>query len=358
MQNRLRAFNLISRLGQIPPEAHGFTFGALPSPWDPRDYRYRNLVPTAQDLPARFSLRRNLPPPWNQGRLGTCVAASTCWGPQAFDEIQQGDFPAEGLSTAFLYTECKRRDGIPDVAGTYLRVAMEVLQKVGVCPEKTMPYSTLTRDTAPFPQPSPEAYAQAEKYRIRAYAAICTFDDATRDADRIIREIKTAIMREGPVAVAMIVHRSMLYPRPPDYKIPVPPDDSYLGAHAMCFDGWDDAYGAFDCRNTWGPDWGNGGYCRVPYEWVTARRSYGWCLFEAWTTVDMVVPKPANQVVIWPNRKTALVDGVEIGLDQPAVVTEQNRMLAPVRFLAGNLGYLVAWDEQRQAAVLTRPQAQ
>jgi hypothetical protein len=355
MRERLAAYEMMRRLSEVPPQAEGLSFGALPSPWDPRDYRYQRLVATAVELPAEWSFRPNLSPPWNQGMLGTCVAAATCWGCQAYDEINQGDFPAQGLSVAFLYTECKRRDGYPG-AGTYPRVAMQVLQQVGVCPEQDMPYSVLTRDTMPLPLPSQTAYQNAQRYRIQTYAALCTFDDASRDAGALLAAIKTAIIREGPVLGAVVVHRSFLYPKAPDYLLPVPNDDAPLGGHAVCLTGWSDAKQAFEMRNSWGTSWGDGGYAWLPYVWLTATRNYGWCFMEAWTTVDMVVPKPASKIVLRPNSTTAWVDGVEMWLDQPAVVDNATwRMLVPVRFMAGNMGYLVEWTGSE--AVLTRPQA-
>jgi len=354
VRERLAAFEMMRRLSEVPPQAEGLSFGALPSPWDPRDYRYQRLVPMAVELPAEWSFRPNLPPPWNQGMLGTCVGAAACWGCQAFDEIQQGDFPAQGLSVAFLYTECKRRDGIPDVPGTWPRVAMQVLQQAGVCPEQDMPYSVLTRDTMPLPLPSQTAYQNALKYRIKTYAALCTFDDASRNAEALLAAIKTAIMREGPVLGAVVVHRSFLYPKAPDYVLPVPDDDAPLGGHAVCLTGWSDAKQAFEMRNSWGTAWGDGGYAWLPYAWLTARRNYGWCFMEAWTTVDNVVLRTAKEIVLVPGSSVAVVDGEEIWLDQPAIVTARSRTLMPVRFMACNMGYLVDYADGR--VILRRPQ--
>lgn len=41
-----------------------------------------------------------------------------------------------------------------------------------------------------------------------------------------------------------------------------------LGAHAMLCVGYSEPDQVFIARNSWGQDWGDGGYCYVPYSYM------------------------------------------------------------------------------------------
>lgn len=323
--------------------------GCWPSPPDQRDYKYDLLVPEAAALPSEVDYRNNLPPVRNQGSLGTCVAASCAWTLKPYQEITQGDCPASGFSAAYLHAMCKQLDGIPGTSGTYIRTAMQVLQKYGVCPEDRLPYSWLTRDKN-VPAPPDGTHALADPYRISTYAQLCAMNDADRST--AVESIKKAIANEGPVIAGLLVCENFLEPK--DGIIPLP-EGRIRGGHAVALVGYSDARRCFILRNSWGQNWGINGHALLPYKFVTTRLDIGWALFEAWTTVDVVVPKAAKQVVLTIGKDTAVVDGNVVLLDQPPVVTEKWRTLVPVRFVAGNLGYLVKYDENTQQVILTKP---
>lgn len=336
--------------------AGGYVTGAFPSPPDERDYKYTNLVPqlTAEQIPSEVDYRPNMPPVWNQGPYGTCVAAASCWGLKAFQETVQGDFPASGLSVAYLYSMCKQQDGIPDQAGTYPRVALKILQDYGVCTEQELPYSWLTGDKN-VPAPPAELNASATKFKIKTYAQVCSFTD--KDRTDKVEELKRAIWQSGVVLVATLVCSNFLDIKPPDYRIPLP-SGRILGGHMGALVGFSDARKCYLYRNTWGEGWGDKGYAWMPYEWVTARNidMGGWFFYEAWTAVDVTVPQAAKKIDLTIGGRTAVVDGVEVVLDQaPIVVTQTGRTLVPIRFVAGNMGYLVHYDPATRKITLTRP---
>lgn len=354
MEARVTISKLYQTVEAAPKSFDEKTLGCWPSPWDPRDFKFAKIAQAlgfaAVTLPSEWSFRPNLPPVWDQGPLGVCVSAASCWGVKAWQEIQQGDFPACGLSVAYLYALCKQRDGIPDQAGTYPRVVLKVLQDVGVCTEAELPYTWLKSDRSVPPPPSNLA-SSAAKYKIKSYAQICGSGDASRDGATMA--LKQAIYTQGPVLAAVLVCENFLDPQPPDYLLPLP-QGRVLGGHAVALTGWDDARQAFELRNSWGTGWGDRGYAWLPYQWLTARdRDVGyWYFFEAWTALDVVVAKPAQEIRVRPWSQKQVVDGVEVITDQPATLTEARRMLAPVRFLASNMGYLVEWNGSE--AVLRR----
>ena len=138
----------------------GFKLAAIPSHHDPRNYKYESLVmasnPVTEAPAIAIDYRPNLPPVFNQGDRGSCVACATAWTPKAFEEMTQGDFPVGGLSASFLYSMCKQIDGLPGQEGTTPKAAMQVLQKYGVCPESAMPYSTLANLKEPLVPVAPD----------------------------------------------------------------------------------------------------------------------------------------------------------------------------------------------------------
>lgn len=324
----------------------------LESPFDARDYKYPQLLQAVgyTETPAGpIDYRSNLPPVFDQGDRGSCVACATAWTPKAFAEINEGDFPAKGLSAAYLYSQCKQLDGIPNTEGTYLRTAMQVLQKYGIPPEEAMPYSTLSSLAAPkVPPVSALAEARAGQYKISTYAQIASTTDT--DRSRLLTTIRQALLREGPFVMALLVCTNFT----PDSRGRLPlPGGTVLGGHAVGIAGDLPDMGCLILRNTWGRDWGLDGYAYLPYEWLTRKSDTFQYVFEAWTAVDLVVSKAAREIIITPDAGTMLVDGVEVVLDQPAFITVQNRAVIPVRAITGNIGYLVTWKNGK--IHLTRP---
>lgn len=337
---------------ESPQYHNNITLACKPSDYDSRDYKYHLLLPYKQNVVKDsknyvVDYRKNLPPVWNQGNLGSCTCASSCWGFKAYQEIEQGDFPNHGLSVAYLYSLAKNNDGDPSQPGSQLKVVMKMLQQYGVCTEDKYPYNVLTRDYN-LPLPPAELNTEAANYKINTYAQICDSTDATdnRKLEARIDKLRQAILNEGPIEIAIIVTDNFMN-LPPDYILEFP-EGRILGGHALCLCGFNDQKELFIVRNTWSENWGDKGYCYMPYKWVTYTFSYDDVhpipfFLEAWSSVDVVVPKVAKTIQLIIGKNTALVDNIEIYLDQPPIV-KNNRTLVPLRFLADNLGFLTNYN--------------
>jgi len=271
----------------------------------------------------------------NQGQYGSCVGFASAAVKDCHEGIK--------TSPLYLYAHCKRLDGIPNQEGTYPKTAMSVLLSKGICKEETMPYSKMA-----WPNIPPPGIAQDEealKYRVKAYARVLTVD-----------EVKQSIYKDGPVLGAVLVCDSFV--NATDGFIPLPGDngqqDMIRGGHAICVVGYNDDLvhgkhtGYFEVKNSWGPEWGDDGYCWIPYDFFNFKQpdigmTYWW---ESWTSIDIITPPiQCKEGYLWIGSRIALLDGVEVQLDQPPTINPQtDRTLVPLRFMAEHMGYTVHWD--------------
>lgn len=279
----------VKKLLEKAPRIHeGYRLHYIPSLPDPRDYKYYDLIGVrkAAYRPLPIDYRPKLPPVFDQGNRGTCVACAADWTLKAYQEIMQNDFPANGLSAAFLYTLCKQVDENPDVEGTTPKAAMQVLRSYGICLEDTMPYSTIADLPAPqIPAVTNDALAEAGNYKISTYAQICSMQDINRS--NTITVMREALKREGPFIMALLVCENFK----PNINGVLPlPAGRILGGHAVGIAGDLPDKNCFILRNSWGKSWGRNGYAYLPYEWVTGKKfCTGWYTFEAWTATDLPV---------------------------------------------------------------------
>lgn len=227
-----------------------FGLGYVKDEQDARDSTWRCAVLTqAIPLPKRV-IRKYLGKVLNQGELPHCVAYSSASLKMHQERYEQKKYLQ--FDPSWLYTECKKVDGIPNEDGTYLRTALQILSDVG--------YKTASGD----------AYFKVGQYfRLES-----------------VRQIKEALFIIGPVLFGITVDSGIYNPGKRG-MLPEPNDDTY-GGHAMEIVGYDDEIettkgrGAFLIKNSWGTSYGNKGYCWMPYSHFS--HYDGW---DAWRTLDV-----------------------------------------------------------------------
>lgn len=313
-----------------------FIPGVIQSRPDHRDFVFGQIM-GAVELPPSFFWDKL--PVRDQGSYGTCCGFAAAG---VKDRQEARNYPSRGVTTSplFVYEECKKLDGIPDQEGTYPRVVMQVLKDMGVCRERTFPYSLMGK---PLPTPAPTAYDEAKQFIIGAYAKVQTID-----------EIKQAIATQGPVLAGVYVCSNFI--TAPGGVISIP-SGSMLGGHAICLDGYDDSRNCFRFVNSWGVRWGDGGYGWIPYKLIDWRFDFGAGFFmEGWSSLDVILPpKQAQEVKLWIGKKQALVDGDEVILDvAPEINAASGRTLIPLRFVAEVLGWKVTWNSVERSILLNR----
>lgn len=143
-----------------------FHGGYIKDKRDKRDFPATKLLIREVPLPDSFIVNPNTII-YDQGQTPSCVGFSSA-GVKTDEEFTQyaKQIRFDGM---WLYNECKKIDGIPNVEGTYPRVACKILNQVGC---KVIPTSA----TCPIrflkpkpPEPTPEDIA---KWKIEAYYRI------------------------------------------------------------------------------------------------------------------------------------------------------------------------------------------
>lgn len=216
---------------------------------------------------AVLDLRDRQSPIKDQGRRGACVAFAATAG----HEMLRAD--GEDLGEEFLHWAAKQRDGLPGATeGTTLAAAAGALAELGQPPEDLWPYDDTRDQWALTYRPPDGADAAAALRRLRDGHPLDPTPTALRDA-----------LNEGLAVLLGIRLYATWYAPSPEGRIGLPaPGAVALGGHAVLLVGYDAGdtatSGHFIVRNSWGGEWGAGGYAYLPYAYVEAHGLQAWGL--------------------------------------------------------------------------------
>lgn len=211
---------------------------------------------TDSDLPKKVDLRPNCPPVYDQGQTGSCTANAIAAALE-FDQQRQKMEPLWVPSRLFIYWNERATDGDADVDhGSSIRTGMKVVSSLGYCEESEWPFDPANVLT----KPPDEAFALAKNHQAVKYQCVV----------QSLTFIKQALASGFPVVFGFTVYSSFESDAVARTGIvPMPkPDESVLGGHAVAAVGYDDGQQAFIVRNSWGAEWGDQGYCYMPYLYV------------------------------------------------------------------------------------------
>ncbi|MCK4995180.1 MAG: C1 family peptidase [Candidatus Omnitrophica bacterium] len=241
--------------------------GCIKDKFNGKDYLMRAYLPVVK-LPKKIDYTKKLSPVRDQGNEGTCVSFACASGMKEYQEMLDYEKLVE-LSPRFIYSECKKIDGMPESEGTTLRAAMQVLSKKGVCQEKFWPYKPYQKDKA-----KKGFSTNAKKFRIKTYARILN-----------LNELRLNIATKGPCIIGVQVYEGMMKTK--TGLVPMPKkNESALGGHAICPVGYDDTKKLIKFKNSWSDKWGQKGYGFLNYAYI---EQY---MIDAWSSVDIEDPNP------------------------------------------------------------------
>jgi C1A family cysteine protease len=227
--------------------------------WNPSrpDWRDLKFKPKVCHLADRVDLRGALMPPvYDQANIGSCTA-------NAIAAAYDFSHASEGLgfinpSRLFIYANERIMEGtdLTNDSGAQIRDGVKCVSTMGVCPETEWPYVEGQFSAAP----PKECYESALKDLVLEYQSV----------DQ--REIMAALNQPKPMPVIIgftcyesfesdEVARTGIVPMPLR-------NESVVGGHAVLCVGYDLNAGTYLCRNSWGADFGQGGYFTIPISYI------------------------------------------------------------------------------------------
>lgn len=227
------------------------TLDALP---DTLDFRDKMYVATLVEVPSTIPLeeyRERGTPILDQGQEGACTGFGLATVANYLLRVRKRVPDTSPVSARMFYEMAKRYDEWPgeNYSGSSARGAMKGWYKHGVCTETEWPYklkgSTDRRLTH-------ERVVAATGRPLGAYYRVNHKD---------IVAMHSAIAETGVLYATASVHEGWNEVRS-DGIIRLKPGS--IGGHAFAIVAYD-AEGLW-IQNSWGPDWGKGGFCKVSYD--------------------------------------------------------------------------------------------
>ncbi|MCU0325991.1 MAG: C1 family peptidase [Spirosomaceae bacterium] len=228
----------------------GYRAGAVPPDAKKKTVEKNNELPQKVDL-RKFMTSVEL-------QVGnSCVANAFAGAYEYLAKRQLGD--SADVSRLFIYYNARYLADEQDRDnGSMMVNAIEGLKEYGACSEEIW----VNDQGMITEEPPQEAYDHAANFRIMEAEYLETDLDLWR-----------ATLAEGyPIAFALNTFASFDKATSNRGRVPMPkPSDNVRethGWHAMLCVGYSDPDQMFIVRNSWGEDWGDAGYCYIPYSYV------------------------------------------------------------------------------------------
>jgi len=221
-----------------------------------RKYQQLSLkAPVPSTLPQSVDLRPKMSPVQDQEDLNSCTGFALVAAMEYLENVQR-QAPIS-LSQLFVYYNERVLDNsVAQDSGALMSEGIASVMQYGACELSLWPYD----EKRVLDKPDDAAYADGLKRRALSYTSL--------EQDQIT--IRTALINY-PVVFGLMIYSSFESETVEStgmVPVPDPGTETLLGGHAMTIVGYDQAQQRFLVRNSWGTDWGIGGYCWIPYAYI------------------------------------------------------------------------------------------
>ncbi len=225
--------------------------------------------------PAQLMLGSGIEPE-SQGRQGSCAAfTNAALATIVRHEREGGALAMEWASPAYLYAFQVPASMSTCGQGTYIQTGLDVLVHTGAATRDELPYRS---GNMPMLCEMDPTASMPDVFRIGSYESVRPFDSA---------HIRESLAAGSPIAFGTpLTSGFMSWAGEParevfDFDLASGPcTGQHCGGHAMLVVGYDDERRAFRVLNSWGPDWGDGGFFWLTYDYFDRLRSdvYGFAV--------------------------------------------------------------------------------
>jgi C1A family cysteine protease len=231
-------------------------YGWTPDLPDQRDLVYAAPRAVLRKLPSKIDMRKQCPPVYDQGDLGSCTA-NAIGAAFEFEILKQSKSMDFMPSRLFIYyNERVIEQTVNTDAGAQIRDGMKTVNKQGVCAEKIWPYNINQFAHKPLA----ECYSSALDHQVLSYHRV----------PRTLSQMKGCLADGYPFVIGFTVYESFESEAvAKNGKLNMPKKgEQLMGGHAVLIVGYDEKSSRFIVRNSWGDGWGQKGYFTMPYDYL------------------------------------------------------------------------------------------
>ena len=218
------------------------------------------------EIKKTVDLRKFCSPIRDQGQLGSCSSfAVTAMYEMIVNALNINGLDKANLSERYLFYHSNVAAGNID-GGSNFSSQLKVMGKHGICVEELYPYTT----TKLTEEPSSDAHNDAQKHRVLLAKQIQLKRDGHKyDNIKENHRMLTSALSEG-FAVGFSLKIFDDFGKDSGGFIPLPaqPADKDSGYHAMVIVGYSEDEKCYIVRNSWGEQFGDGGYCYISSVYV------------------------------------------------------------------------------------------
>lgn len=226
---------------------------------------------TCFSLPQKIDLKPYCPSVKHQGQLSSCVGWALGYGALTIQRaIQHGCTDTRTIthnasSAMFIFNQIQKDE---QGRGSRIIDAVAFLEAQGDCLARH--FDTNVNDAQKLPDTT--LLCAAQSFAIAGFTEIFS----PKDADSVkVMSVKAALAQHRPVTIGIAIRRNFMTLRNALYWHPDLGDSTPAGGHAIVVVGYDEKRQAFQLMNSWGSEWGRGGFIWMKYDVFAKFAKYG-----------------------------------------------------------------------------------